>query len=143
MTTGVIFLVLRVLLVVALYAFLGWALFTIWRDIKRRGEDMATREVPSVVLRVSEDGMVQTIQLAGTEISIGRDPICDCTLRSEKVSANHALLSYHHNQWWVEDLDSTNGTYLNGEIVTASVVVADGDSLRCGDVVMTVNFQME
>ena len=139
--SGVIFLVLRFLLAAALYVFLGWALLTLWRDIKRSGEILTTREVPSIRLGVKDGDAVRTLHFSGSDICIGRDPTCDCTLSTEKVSANHATLTFHHNQWWVEDLDSTNGSYLNDELLTVPVVIANGDHLRCGDVELTISFQ--
>jgi pSer/pThr/pTyr-binding forkhead associated (FHA) protein len=52
----------------------------------------------------------------------------------DTVSARHARLSYHHNQWWVEDLQSRNGTYLNDERVSVPTVIVSGDELRYGQV---------
>ena len=141
--SGVVFLLLRLILVVALYAFLGWALWTIRRDIKNRGEEYIDQGEARLYLLVDNDGTLQTLRFSGMEISIGRDPSCDCTLSSDRVSARHAFLHYHHNQWWIEDLGSTNGTYLNGDAVSSPVVVAPGDSLRCGDVELIVNFSIQ
>jgi pSer/pThr/pTyr-binding forkhead associated (FHA) protein len=136
--SGVILLILRTLLVVALYTFLGWSLLNIWRDLKHQNEIIAARQAPSIEVRVREGDSAQTYQYKGSDIMIGRDPACECTLNSEKVSVNHARLSFHHNQWWIEDLNSTNGSFLNSESVTIPTVVADGDQLRCGDILMTI-----
>jgi pSer/pThr/pTyr-binding forkhead associated (FHA) protein len=68
------------------------------------------------------------------EVMIGRDPACDVALDDPTVSNNHARLSYHHGQWWLEDLQSTNGTFLNGQAVSAAQVVTGGDVVRCGQV---------
>lgn len=100
------------------------------------------RKGPSIGLRVPDGEGVRTRQFKESDITIGRDLGCECTLPSEKVSANHARLTFHHNQWWVEDLGSTNGSFLNGDPVTSPVVVVDGDHLRCGDVVLTITFQI-
>jgi pSer/pThr/pTyr-binding forkhead associated (FHA) protein len=54
------------------------------------------------------------------------------------VSNTHARLSYHHGQWWLEDLRSTNGTFLNDEAVASPLVVTDGDVVRCGQVQFTL-----
>ena len=48
------------------------------------------------------------------------------------ISARHAHLTYHHNQWWLEDLASTNGTLLNDIRITTPTVITSGDELQCG-----------
>ena len=48
---------------------------------------------------------VHTYRYRNSEITIGRDPACECSLNSGKVSANHARLSFSQNQWWIEDLE--------------------------------------
>jgi pSer/pThr/pTyr-binding forkhead associated (FHA) protein len=77
------------------------------------------------------------------EILIGRDPACDCQLDDMTVSAHHAKLEYHHNQWWVEDLGSTNGTYLNQENINTATVLAPGDELQIGQVTLKVDLRKE
>jgi pSer/pThr/pTyr-binding forkhead associated (FHA) protein len=67
------------------------------------------------------------------EITIGRDPACECPLDNETVSARHARLSYHHNQWWLEDLNSSNGIILNQVRLTLPTVVISEDEFTCGD----------
>jgi len=141
--SGVIFLGLRFLLAVALYAFLGWALLSMWRDLKYQRENLASRQVPSIGLRVEHAGEVTTNRYRNPVIRIGRDPACECRLNSEKVSANHARLSFSQNQWWIEDLKSTNGSFLNDEALTIPIVVVEGDLLRCGDVLITIRLQPE
>ncbi len=131
---GIAFLILRLLLALSLYAFLGWALLILWRDLKYQGELLASRKTPAIELLVTEEDQEQTHMFKIPEITIGRDPACECVVHSVKVSANHARLSYHHNQWWFEDLGSTNGSYINETLVGIPTVVADGDHLRCADV---------
>lgn len=136
--TALVFLMLRFLLALSLYAFLGWALFTLWRDLKAQGELLASRKNPAIELTIIEGDQSKTRLYTDPEVTIGRDLACECVVASVKVSANHARLSYHHNQWWFEDLGSTNGSYLNETLVGAPIVVADGDHLRCADVNLTV-----
>jgi pSer/pThr/pTyr-binding forkhead associated (FHA) protein len=133
--SGPILLILRALLALALYAFLGWALFTLWRDLKRQSELLASRQPPDLTLTLA-DGI--SWRYATAEIILGRDPACDCCLDDPTVSTRHARLIYHHNQWWAEDLRSTNGTFLNQESVSTPVVITSGDELRCGQVVVQV-----
>ena len=72
------------------------------------------------------------------KIMIGREPDCDCILTHTTVSAHHARLSFHHTHWWVEDLLSTNGTKLNDEPLITPTVVVIGDTIKCGQVEITI-----
>jgi pSer/pThr/pTyr-binding forkhead associated (FHA) protein len=135
---GVIFLILRIIMAATLYIFLGWSLLIIWKDLKHQRDVIISQKTPSLSIHIKENDSDLTHKYQGHEIMIGRDPICDCSLSSEQVSANHARLSYHHNQWWVEDLNSKNGSFLNDELVLAPTVVVNGDELLCGDVLLTI-----
>lgn len=138
--SGVILLVLRLLLAISLYVFLAWVMISLWQNLRYQQEVISTRQVPSIGLHFEHQGSVQVQRFRKPVVTIGRDPDCECTLVSEKVSLHHARLSYHQNQWWIEDLNSTNGSFLNEEPILASAVVVDGDRLRCGDVVITIQF---
>jgi pSer/pThr/pTyr-binding forkhead associated (FHA) protein len=132
--SAIIFLVLRILLAALLYGFLGLAFYTLWRDIKRQGQLLAARQPPPITLTTDLDTETLTRQYSCPEIILGRESTCDYPLNDQTVSSRHARLSYHQSQWWLEDLASTNGTYLNGEPVTAPVVITNGDELRLGQV---------
>lgn len=72
---------------------------------------------------------------------IGRDTKCDVSMMDEALSAHHARLSHHHGQWWLEDLNSTNGTYLNREKLTTPAVVITGDHFKCGNTVISIQVE--
>jgi len=141
--SGTLFLVIRLVCVVSLYAFLIWAFYTLWRDLKRQAESAAAVQVQGIELsrEIPEGWTTQRFMVA--EILIGRDPTCDCQLEDMTVSAHHAKLTYHHNQWWVEDVGSTNGTYLNQENVTTATVLTTGDELQIGQVTLKVDLRKE
>lgn len=132
--SGVLVLILRVLLAVALYAFLIWAVYTIYRDLRIQAALLQTRKTPSLTLAVTNTLEDQTALFSVPEVVIGRSPACNYNIQNETVSSMHARLSYHHNQWWVEDLRSTNGTFINDERISTPAVVMSGDDLRCGQV---------
>jgi pSer/pThr/pTyr-binding forkhead associated (FHA) protein len=48
-------------------------------------------------------------------------------------------LTYHHGQWWLEDLSSTNGTFLNHLPISMSTVITSGDEIVCGNVHLTIS----
>jgi pSer/pThr/pTyr-binding forkhead associated (FHA) protein len=139
--SGPIVLALRALMALALYGFLGWALFLFWGEIKRQGINLSNRRVPGINLIInSEHGSQIAKSFSQPEVIIGRDPGCDVPLTEDTVSARHTQLSYHHNQWWVIDLASTNGTFLNGTSVKMPIVITSGDEIKCGGARLTVNF---
>jgi pSer/pThr/pTyr-binding forkhead associated (FHA) protein len=138
--SGTIVLALRFILVVALYGFLGWALFILWREIHRQGTSLANRRVPSINLTIRYNQAPPIVtNFTQPLITLGRDPGCDIPLVDDTVSTRHAQLTYHHSQWWLEDLSSTNGTILNQIIITMPTVLTAGDEIRCGDTRLTVN----
>jgi hypothetical protein len=137
--SGPVIFVLRLLLTVSLYAFLGWAFMSLWRDIKLQSALLAARNIPPISLTFACDDQVQQIRrFIQAEVTIGRDPACECPVEDDSVSARHARLSYHHNQWWLEDLDSTNGTLINHEKLALPTVVISGDEFRCGGTSFTI-----
>ena len=135
--SGPLILVLRLGLVAALYSFLAWALLTLWRDLKRQSELLVTRRAPPLTLMIEGSG--QAYHSIWPVIRIGRDLACDFCLEDKTVSLEHARLSFHQKQWWLEDLGSTNGTFLNQEPVTSPVVVTQGDQLRVGQVTLIIS----
>jgi len=68
----------------------------------------------------------------GREASIGRHPHCTVTVSQPSVSRKHAKLDFDGQSCMVEDLNSSNGTYVNNQRITRSAL-RDGDELRCGD----------
>jgi hypothetical protein len=137
--SGPIVLALRLVLALALYAFLGWALWTIWLDLQRQGLESSGRQRPGIRLRIlGAAGPPQSHYLSQPEILIGREPASHIRLEDETISARHAKLSYHHGHWWIEDLGSTNGTRLNGQVVGTATVLTTGDEISCGQVHLAV-----
>jgi pSer/pThr/pTyr-binding forkhead associated (FHA) protein len=130
--SAILLLVLRILLAALLYGFLGLAIYTLLWDLKQQGELLAARQPPPLTLTNMEEVNVVSLHYTKPVIILGREPGCDFPLDDQTVSSQHARLSYHQQQWWLEDLASTNGTFLNGEAVTAPVVITHGDELRLG-----------
>jgi len=72
------------------------------------------------------------IPLASSAILIGRSPSCTLVLDDDYSSSRHARIFPQADQWMVEDLDSTNGTFVNGERVYQPTPVPIGASVRVG-----------
>jgi hypothetical protein len=73
------------------------------------------------------------------ELTIGRSPGCGVPTPDDiYTSTLHARLFRHNDQLWVEDLGSTNGTYVNSEKITQSLRLGKGDMLQVGSTVFEV-----
>ena len=142
--SGVIVLTLRLLMAAAVYTFLGWALWIIWRDLKQEAQKASVRRFPAIRLEVRNRNRVLSSQtFSKPEIILGRNPECDIAINDATASARHAKLSYHHNQWWIEDLNSTNGTKLNKENLTLPTVLTSDDEIQCGKTKLIVNMNAD
>ncbi len=138
--SDILVLVLRLAMAIALYAFLGWALLLLWKDLQERGIALVTRRALPLELLVHQPNSSTTRRaFYQRELLIGRDPTCDISLQDETVSARHARISYHHGQWWLEDLGSTNGTQLNRLRLDTPTVLTSGDEIECGRVALVVS----
>ncbi|GAB4503757.1 MAG: FHA domain-containing protein [Anaerolineales bacterium] len=137
--SATIVLALRLILALTLYAFLGWALWTMWRDLHARGGLLAARKIPGLTVTGGVAHLPpRSWFFSQAEIVIGRDQHCDIVLPDETVSQRHARLSYHHAQWWLEDLGSTNGTRLNGQALNTPTVIIHDDEIECGKACLTI-----
>lgn len=131
---------LRVLLAVLLYGFLVLALSLTWKSLRLTSQHLATPQYPRLALLPAgseAEPSYYNIQI----LLVGRDPASDLILDDPTISARHARLSFHHGQWWLEDLHSRNGTLLNQEMVSEAVVITDGDRLRCGQVELSIHIE--
>ncbi len=139
--TGIVVVILRILAAACLYAFLGWALFTLWRELRLASSTLASQRFPAINIAQLDSDDLAGRDYQVSEVIIGRDEGCEYHIPDETVSSRHTRLSYHHNQWWVEDLLSTNGTFLNEERIYTSTVVISGDELRCGKVNLRITIK--
>lgn len=138
MTATVVF-ILRNAFSIILYFFIGWALWTLWKTFSHKTDSFFRASFPHISLMVLEKaGENQVHTFNKNLIFIGRDPTVDLPISDSTISARHAKLSYHHNNWWLEDLNSTNGSFLNETEVSTAIVLTNGDRLRCGQIEIMV-----
>ena len=78
------------------------------------------------------------LQLAKPELFIGRDISNDVVIADADISRKHARLVLQGEGYLLEDLGSTNGTFLNGERLTAPQTLQPGDLIRLGEAVELV-----
>jgi pSer/pThr/pTyr-binding forkhead associated (FHA) protein len=142
--------VLTILLMVLLYLFFLRVLRAVWTEVNPPKVVPATKPAKSSrranrprgrhaapQLRVIEPADQRGRSYAlGDEITVGRAAGCQVTLDDTYVSQLHARVFSHDGQVLVEDLGSTNGTYLNRRKVTGPMVMKRGDQLQIGSTVM-------
>ncbi len=140
MTLELAILVLRFAAVLLLYAFVGVALYLIWRDWRATAAHVTrTRHTAARPL-----GRLVVVQGGGTDLApgqtfaldvitgLGRGPSNTVIVEDPFASTEHALLYRRDRRWWLEDLGSRNGTLLNGERLHAPAIVATGDEVGIG-----------
>jgi len=137
-------LALRLILAIALYCFLGWALLTLWQELKQQANRLSIQKQPGITIetKLGQDRISQS-HFTQNEVMIGRDIHCDLSVLDEALSAHHARIMFHHGQWWLEDLNSTNGTFLNGEKLSVPVVVITGDEFKCGNTFFNIRISLD
>jgi pSer/pThr/pTyr-binding forkhead associated (FHA) protein len=75
------------------------------------------------------------IELSGREIQIGRAPNSDLVVSDEYASTQHAKLVLMNEDWLIQDLNSTNGTFLAGSRVGTPAVVKLNTPVKVGKTV--------
>lgn len=78
----------------------------------------------------------QSLDLDDAPVTIGRAPESTLVLTDDYASSHHARLVPRDGQWLIEDLGSTNGTYLDKEKVVRPTPVAPGAKVRIGKTVL-------
>ena len=90
-------------------------------------------------LILSMDGLVlKEIALAKERMSIGRKPSNDIQIDNLAISGEHAVVVTILNDSFLEDLNSTNGTYVNNERISTATPFGTTDTLRIGRTLMVV-----
>jgi hypothetical protein len=88
-------------------------------------------------LQVTEGPLKGTVvDLHGSPLLLGRAQEADLVLDDDYVSGRHARLFPQGSRWFLEDLGSTNGTYVSGSQLTRTVAVDPGTAIRIGKTVL-------
>ena len=107
------------------------------RAVKKAESPKRVRKNRPARLKVVEPAdRAGTTYPLGDELTVGRAAGCQVTLDDTYVSQLHARVFMRDNELYVEDLGSTNGTYLNRRKVSGPMVMKAGDRLQIGSSVM-------
>ncbi len=80
----------------------------------------------------------QRFALTGDSMLIGRQEDADIFLESLAVSRQHARIHYQGGEYFVEDVGSSNGTYVNGGRISGPTPLSEGDALQIGPYVLNL-----
>ena len=136
---GYLLLSLRIILALFLYGFLGFSIWTIWQDLRKTEQTKSAKQIPPITVEIGLEE-ARRLSYTSSEIIIGRAPQCDLHIQDETVSSRHGQLYFKFNQWWYEDLGSSNGSLLNQRLVKTPTVLTNGDVLQLGKINFTVSF---
>jgi pSer/pThr/pTyr-binding forkhead associated (FHA) protein len=138
--------VLKIVFLALLYFFVYRAIRTVVADLRGpqarrdRSQQPGQRPVPisrqgkpprSVAVIDDNGSKIESVRLSG-QLQIGRADACQIKLDDTYVSTFHARIFNRDGSWFVEDLGSTNGTYLNQRRVTSPVELRAGDRVKLG-----------
>jgi hypothetical protein len=127
--------IVRILFLVLLYLFLFVIARSLLRDLRAAARE-PTGELGRLVVVASPAGE----PAAGTTLpldaitTLGRDVNNAIVVDDQFVSTDHAILTFRGRTWYVEDLNSTNGTFVNGSPIEGVEPVGYGDEIQLGQV---------
>jgi pSer/pThr/pTyr-binding forkhead associated (FHA) protein len=141
---------LKLFLLLLLYLFFFRVVRAVWAEMtppKRVEQGRARRadkqprvgkgrHAPPHLRAVAPDDLRGRTFALGDEVTVGRAAGCQVTIDDSYASQLHARVYARDGTWYVEDLGSTNGTYLNRRKVTGPMVLQRGDKLQIGNTVL-------
>ena len=85
---------------------------------------------------VGINGERNGVELNRSQVYIGRDPECEVHIPTTTISRQHVRIFCRGEEYHVEDLDSTNGTYING-VKIKRCILRNNDQITVGDITIT------
>lgn len=125
----------RILFLLLLYLFLARVVRALLRDLRAAAREPVDRPGRLVVVE-SPGGEPAAGRSFGLDVitPLGRDVNNAIVIEDQFASMEHAVLTYRGRSWYLEDLDSTNGSYINGQRVEGVAALTYGDELQIGQV---------
>lgn len=127
----------RLLFLLLLYVFLARVIRVLLRDLRAAAREPAQRPGRLVVLE-SPSGEPAVGRVFGLDVitTLGRDVNNAIVVDDPFASAEHAVLTFRGRNWYLEDLASTNGSFVNGHPTTGVAALGYGDEVQIGQVRM-------
>ena len=135
---------LRLGLLAALWLFVFGVLSVLRRDLTQSGRNVRPQRIRRPpkpprsrrrgmhLLMTSATGAQQRLELNDQPITFGRAPENRIVLDDDYTSTNHARIAPRERGWVVEDLGSTNGTWVDRKRITSATLLQPGQRIRIG-----------
>jgi pSer/pThr/pTyr-binding forkhead associated (FHA) protein len=128
---------LQGLLLISIYTFLLIVIVIIYKDI--RLQELPAKKAVLTVVSSNHLSIGDQIPLDKT-IVIGRENICDVVLNDNYASARHARIYKIGGVFRIEDLASTNGTFVDGKIISQPVTLKDKNQIKIGQTIFEFRY---
>jgi len=129
-------MIFRYFFILIIYIFIFHIIRLIYLDIKNFHEG-AEKDIPYLKLINRKNQLpfpVKEVYSLDRSVTIGRKNENDIVLKDPYVSGRHARLILDEGAFFLEDLDSANGSYLNGDRIMDVVKLKNGDRIKFGQV---------
>jgi pSer/pThr/pTyr-binding forkhead associated (FHA) protein len=141
--------ILKYFLLVMLWLFFVYATRMVWVEIRRSKPEAAPapeappvaadRSVPLKLRVVDPPQRRGRMFELGQEVTLGRSPGCAVYLEDDTFTSSvHARVYRRNGELWLEDLRSTNGTFLNDSKVSEPTRIQRGDRIKVGSTILEV-----
>ena len=135
-TFGIVFIIL-------LYVIIYYALKIMYKDVKSGGKARNNSSGIRYGIEVIQTGVNSTLEQGSVVpirgiITLGRKPENTIVLTEPFVSGNHAKIYAKNNNLYVEDLNSTNGVYVNNERIQEKYKLVADDEVKIGSAIFKV-----
>ena len=135
-TFGIVFIIL-------LYVIIYYALKIMYKDVKTGGKARNNSSGIRYGIEVIQTGVNSTLEQESVVpirgiITLGRKPENTIVLTEPFVSGNHAKIYAKNNNLYVEDLNSTNGVYVNNERIQEKYKLVADDEVKIGSAIFKV-----
>jgi pSer/pThr/pTyr-binding forkhead associated (FHA) protein len=137
-------------LLAAIWLFFVYAARMVWVEVRRSRAEQAAQSPPSAPV-VADKALELRLRVVdppqrrgrvfelGDEVTVGRSPGCAVPLDDDTFASSiHARVFRRSGELWLEDLGSTNGTWVNDERLDSPVRLRRGDRVKVGSTVLEV-----
>ena len=129
--------VFGIIFIILLYVIIYYALKIMYKDVKSGGRNNGTKATRRYGLEVIDRGPNDDLEEGSVivirgEVTIGRKEDNNLILSESFVSGNHAKVYTKNNSVYIEDLNSTNGVYVNDDRIMDKVKLMANDIVKIG-----------